>query len=333
MSKKNTRNRSRHDYFRNYTTKIKERNIIVEKGTPINTQTQAKIKKANNKANLLIQRLNILIETRQLPYVLLKIVCNSYPDAKTRIMLHNAQTTDSFEKRFKESVSEVDDHTEISHIVDILVALGCNDLTNSYLKSDLGMVMDPDLTIEPIIDILIDISMFNSYSFLKNMSTNEKRLFNKVKVEYIMNKLTISYYSLSTPNPAYLSFAFAARNQEGQFDINKYMKIWDDFITWAYPESVHIEKTINQQLKQHVDYGNLPKNIEKQFSDKADGCYLLLRKNKVRSKKLEEDIRRLFKKKKAIIIPMYEFERYERFFKNLDVSVFKIVKTTQIGTP
>ena len=328
MSKKNARNKIRKEYFKNYTTKIKVRNIIVEKGTKITPTTRSILKTANSDTNILIQKLNILVETRQIPYISLKIINNSCPDSRTRIMLHNVDTTASFLENFKNKLIENSDHVEMSHIVDILIALGCNDLKNSELRSDLGMVMDPNITVDSIVDILLDIAMFNSYSFLKNLSAYEKRLFNIHKVEYIRNNLRFSYYSLDTSAPFYLSFAFAARDQNGRFDVDKYISLWNNFISYAYPGSTHVEKTVIEQLRQHVDYGNLPKNTVKLFRTKPDGCYLLLRKNKVRSKDLEDDIKRLFKRKKSIIIPICEFNSHERFFKKLDVSVYKVIKKT-----
>ena len=118
MSKKNARNRIRKEYFKNYTTKIKVRNIIVEKGTKITPTTRSILKTVNGNTNYVIQKLNILIEARQIPYISFKTINNSCPDSRTRIMLHNFDTTTSFLENFKNKLLEGSDHVEISHIAE-----------------------------------------------------------------------------------------------------------------------------------------------------------------------------------------------------------------------
>ena len=91
------------------------------------------------------------------------------------------------------------------------------------------------------------------------------------------------------------------------------------------------EKIQKEQIKQHVDYKELPQNIHKKFENLPAGSYLILRTNKDRTEELHPMLFSLFGMKKYYkgkikIISVEEFEMYKPLMENLDVSVFKVVK-------
>ncbi|MBQ9700776.1 MAG: hypothetical protein IJV71_09180, partial [Lachnospiraceae bacterium] len=196
---------------------------------------------------------------------------------------------------------------------------------------DAEIVIDYKLLQYAIIDILLDIVMFNSYSFLKNMNIAEKKRFSGEKYDYFKNSNLPCFYDCSKDKLLYYSISFSARISEDNFDIDKYIGYWNEFIDIYYPNETHQEKSIKEQIKQHVDFKELPKNIHKRFETLPVGAYLLLRTNKDRTEDLHPMLFSIFGikkygKGKIKIVPVEEFETYKPLMENLDVSVLKVVK-------
>lgn len=98
----------------------------------------------------------------------------------------------------------------------------------------------------------------------------------------------------------------------------------------VYPNKKHIEKSIAEQLKQHVDYGQLPANLGDRLAKNTKGAYLVLKINTDRTKNLHPLLFSLFGKdeynrRKVLIKPISEIKKFEPLLKNLDISAFKVV--------
>lgn len=324
----NAKNIIRPEFLKNFTKKIKDRYILLEKGNQKFKDINNLLFNINQELNIIIQNLNIKIKERQLPYITLKSCYgNITSNKRVRVFLHNDDTDFFFERDIK---AQVETETEISHILDLLVASSFKMITISTLSCDAELVIDHKLLKSAIIDILLDIVMFNSYSFLKSMSVIDKKRLSEEKYSYFKDEKLHCFYDCPDDKMIYYSLAFSARHEEN-FNIDDYINLWDKFITKYYPNSMHKEKSIKEQLKQHVDYEELPKSTHKKFASLSPGAYLLLRTNQDRTEDLHPEIYSLFgikkyKKGKIKIVHIDEFEKYRILLENLDVSAFKIVK-------
>lgn len=325
----NYKNLKRKEFLKNFTTKIKRRYVILETGKQLSPDFQETINSINTKVNQIIQVLNLKIEDRQIPYITLIAQFSSELSERSRIVIRNQATSNEFEEIIKDQADELGE--SISHCVEFLIASGYKEIIISPIDYDAEIVVAQKFVECAIIDILLDIAMFNSYSFLKKESKKEKHDFSYKKYDFFKSLNLKCFYECKTRKALYYSFAFSARVNEDDFDVDKYIEIWNCFIKKHFGELQHIEKNISEQLKQHVDYEELPANLYKRFSNKLPGAYLVLRTNKDRSEDLHPFLFSLFgidkyEKGKIKIIPINEFEKYEPLLKNLDVSAFKIVK-------
>lgn len=327
----NYKNIIRPEYLKNFTRKVKTRFLLIEKGSDISKNIDETISHINSKVNCIIQSLNLIITDRQIPYITLLSYYGDIVDNKRiRAFLHNDDTNCFYEKNIK---SQIESSTDNSHILDILIASDYNMVTISELACDAQIVIDPNLLEEAIVDILLDIIMFNSYSFLKNMTIDEKKLFSLRKYEYYKNGEMNSFYECSNDNLLYYSLAFMARDSDGNFDLNSYIEYWNNILNKYYPNCKHKEKSISEQLEQHVDRFELPKNLCERINKCEDGAYLILRTNRDRTEDIHPQLCSLFnirkyKKGKILIRAISEFEKFIPLLEHLDVSAFKIVKIT-----
>lgn len=124
--------------------------------------------------------------------------------------------------------------------------------------------------------------MFNSYSFLNCLTVEERKKFNSYKVEYAKNQQLKSYIDVNYDgNFGYFSFALACRNDSTyEFDVEKYISIWDDFINKYYSNRSHIEPKIQEQILRRVDHNHISNDFEKEFDTYSPGVYFILRLNR-----------------------------------------------------
>lgn len=331
----NPKNIIRPEYLKNFTKKVKTRFVLLEKGNSKSEKINQIIGDINSEVNLLIQNLNLKIKDRQLPYINLMSYYGKLTDnGRVRVFLRNEDTSYFFEQDVKNQIES----TEVnSHILDFLIAGGYQKITISDLSCDAELVIDESLLIVAITDILLDIIMFNSYSFLKELDIDKKRSFSSKKYEFYKKEHLNSFYECSDDKIMYYSLAFSARNGIDDFDFDRYIAYWDKLINELYPSYKHKEKSIQEQLVQHVDKYELPKNLYKKFDTKADGAYLVLRTNRDRTEDIHPQLCSLFgiKQKKyrhgiIKIVPIEDFDTYVPLLEHLDVSAFKIVKATDI---
>lgn len=111
----------------------------------------------------------------------------------------------------------------------------------------------------------------------------------------------------------------------------KYISLWNEFIADYFPDKVHKEKSILEQLKQHVDYGQLSKELVQKIRSKEEGAYFVLRINRDRTSKLHERINIYFGKgdyhiSKEKIVDISEYYKIGDMLSNLDVSAYKGVR-------
>lgn len=325
----NAKNIIRPEFLKNFTTKVKDRYVLLEKGNSEFQNIERLVFSVNHKINMIIQELNLRIIDRQLPYINLKICYGKVSNKRIRAFLHNRDTNFLFEKEIQK---QIETEVEISHILDMLVATGFKKITISTLSCDAELIIDCKLLDQALTDILLDIVMFNSYSFLKDMNISDKKLFSEEKYNFFRDENLPCFYDCPRDCTVYYSLSFSARISEDDFCIEDYIEYWNRFINKYYPGKKHQERSIKEQIKQHVDYKELPKEIHRRFDKLPCGAYLLLRTNKDRTEDLHPMIYSLFgikkySKGKIKIVPIEDFETYKPLLENLDVSAFKVVKS------
>ena len=94
----NAKNKVRPEFLKNFTTKIKERVILINK-SPYYSNVTDHIFKINRDANKLIQELNLKIEDRQLPYINLRPRCSIDLDSRSRVFVRDFDTSNRIEKK------------------------------------------------------------------------------------------------------------------------------------------------------------------------------------------------------------------------------------------
>lgn len=326
----NYKNKPNQAFLKNFTRKVERRYLKINNANAFNGDLQKIINTINSTVNQIIQELNIKITDRQLPYITLTAQFNADLDEKSRFVIYSDDGDYNFEESIKLNTSQIG--VNISHIIEIMIADGYRNIIISELGCDAEFVVAKEFVESAIADVLLDIVMFNSYSFLKELSEQEKHDFSYKKYSYYKNQDLECFYNYDTSKDLYYSFAFSARCDENKFDVEKYISLWEVFIKNNFQESEHIEESISKQLKYHVDYEELPKNLVYRFKHYEKGAYLIIRINKDVTEKLHPYINSVFglqqyKKGKIKIIPIEEFEKYKELFVNLDVSAFKIVKS------
>lgn len=327
MSKK-SKNVIRPAFLKNFTRKVKQRYILLEKGNSQFRDIGNLITSANEKLNSIIQVLNIKITDRQLPYLTIIPCYGNINDKRVRVFIHNDDTDFFFERDVQ---SQIENKTDMSHILDFLIAASYKKVTISSLSCDAELVIDYSLLECALIDIMLDIVMFNSYSFLKRMDIASKKKFSEQKLSYYNDQDLPCFYDCDNMNVMYYSLSFSSRKSAESFDVDTYISNWNGFIATYYPNCVHNEKTIKEQLQQHKDIGELPKNLHTRFNDKSNGAYLVLRTTRDRTEDIHPALFSLFgirkyKRGKIKIVPISDFDKYKPLMEHLDVSAFKIVK-------
>ena len=155
----NSKNTIRPEFFKNFTKKVKERYILVEKGDKHLKNINDLVCSINQNLNCIIQTLNLKITDRQLPYITLKVCYGNLSNRRIRVFIHD--DTDFLYER--DVQAQIEEETEISHILDLLIASSLKKITISALSCDAEIVIDYKLLQEAIIDILLDIVMYKRY--------------------------------------------------------------------------------------------------------------------------------------------------------------------------
>ena len=294
----------------------------------------------SQKLNSVIQALNLKVE-RNIPYM--TINCIGCVDKLTRIFIR-----DSANFEMKEMMLQIDgnltnfaDLSFVSHLLDLYECGGERLMDESDNSMNGQIVFDYNFREMAIIDIFLDVAFFNSYSFLKQLSPNEKRAFSMKKYEYFKNRKLESFFEdVSNNKLNYYSFAFSCHSNDAkvistmenkyEIDIDKYIDIWKEFINEYYPNNYHIEKSVKDQLDLRIN-NHISPEFYKNFEGYKAGVYFLLRTERKNIPQIyEKEICTLFGITECTvgqltIIKMSDFYKYEHLFKNAGVSAFKVV--------
>ena len=95
---KNYKNIHRSEYFKNYTRKIKHREILVNNPKVLSGDIQETVKRINSQVNQIIQQLNLNIHDRQIPYITLEVKYCDKIGEKARMVLIERDTDEKFQK-------------------------------------------------------------------------------------------------------------------------------------------------------------------------------------------------------------------------------------------
>lgn len=326
----NRKNRKEPAYLRNFTTDILYRKIWLEDSyAKEHGNTIEGLRALTETLNKYIQDLNLDI-CRNIPYVSLEPITEV--DDSVRMFIRQQAQFD--EPGFLMQIG--DRYIGLTHFIDLFVSEGIFELDQPSINVfDAEIVFNSEYTRMIIIDIFLDVAMFNSYSFLRNEVTEEKQTFSKKKYEYFKShKLTTCFEEVGE-DLDYYSFAFSCHDQSGKnffsIDLEKYKNIWENFIQEYYPNSVHEEREIDQQLTMRVD-NHIPIDYQHEFNGKNPDIYFVLRPNR---KDLPTDINNqilsIFGGKEVSfsdlkIVTKTELGKYEELLKELYISAFKIVK-------
>lgn len=337
----NRKNKQGKAFLRNFTEDYINRIILADKDlinkpSLIDDATMRdKLSKITEDVNFYIQKLNMKVE-RNIPYISLRFSIEFSED--TRIYMRNKAGNFDIKLQIDESM---DTFLNISHMLDLYIVAGGKEMYVSDMKDINGMIAaDPNYKGIAIIDIFLDIAMFNSYSFLKRLSKPEKKKFSKLKADYYRKSGLDSFFiNEENVDLDYYSFAFACHTIDNNgneiFDFDKYISIWNDFLKQYYPNRIHEEYSIEQQIEMRVD-NHIPKNYYKKFNDLPAGIYFILRINKKDIPiKRKESVNNIFKTKNnkvgdLVIVNQTEaikyFDVYSELFTELYIAPFKIVK-------
>lgn len=310
----------------NFTRNIKYRSIIVDRASYAYFCPQ--FATIMNEVNKTIQELSLLVETRHIPFV----VCT--PTTNDSIAFGNSRIVLIPISSDVETYCTVKDRRDISHWVEFQLSAAYEQITFSNSSCDAKFVIDKSALIPATTDLFLDLAMFNSYSFLQNMSTDEKRAFSKQKFDYFKKKNLPCYYEYDNKDTLlYYSLAFSARKGPKKFDMNMYIALWDDFLQTYYPNQTHKELSLALQLKQHIDFGQLPfQKILDELALLPKGAYLFIRLNRhPRSQKKQRELEAIFPGntitfKNWKIIPLNEYTSIKKYAQTLYISVFKLIK-------
>lgn len=324
----NPKNKIKPEFLKNFTKNVLSREISIENGKVL-TNYQDWINRINTETNQLIQQLNLIILDRNIPYITFTAQFGDPIKKEARVAFINENSGREFEVKILEDYDQIGKTT--SHMVVLVLADGYKNVEDSAFKLDADLIVATEFFECALIDVLLDIAMFNSYSFLRNKEIQARHSFGKEKSLFAKEKLLPCFYINQCKKDQYYSFAFSARKSKDEVDLASYIRIWDSFIGENYPNEKHKEGSIREQLKQHVDYEELPEDSIVRKCRRLDGgTYLLLRTNRDRTEKIHERVFILFgiskyEKGKIKIVPISEFEKYKPLLENLDVSAFKLI--------
>lgn len=281
IKKDKIRNAPRKGFTRNFSKYTIDRYIIIDDDLMNDTEKDSFIKEVNESLWYAIQETNMLLEDRLLPFVVVRRV--DYVDNRLRIIVNDY---DSHRKLLNYEEAEKLDLSTVSHIINFkpLSPQRRIVISDHLIPGNAKMLIDENEQVSAAVDIFLDIAMFNSISFLKDLSIKDKQEFNIAKFSFYEKRKLKSYYGIDRKCPPhYYSFAFYAREDSTHIDFYKYVWIWKEFIS-QYSKSQSIENILPEDILKnyYVDVGNLDKcYLDRTFwESQSKGAKLLLRINR-----------------------------------------------------
>lgn len=341
MAQKNRKNQQGKAFLKNFTQDYINRMILADKefinreAIIDNKTMRDKLKDITEEVNYIVQNLNLKV-FRNIPYLSLcfTVELSEY----VRLLLRDVPNPYDLRLQVDDAMNIF---INISHLLDIYVVSGGQEMYVSDNENvDGKIVADYDYKEIAIMDIFLDIAMFNSYSFLKGMHMPLRKKFSKMKSKYYeVNELKSFFINEDDESLDYYSFAFACHTinekEEIEFDIDKYIEIWNDFIKQNYPNENHKEFSIEDQIEMRVD-NHIPNDYYTKFDTLAPGMYFIFRINrKDIPVKRKASVDNMFKKDNSkigdlCIVTQDEairyFDTFNELFTDLYIAPFKIVK-------
>ena len=285
-----------------------------------------------------IQDLNCIVAERNIPYIRIEQSIEHFNIDKTRVFLRT-EMTDSQSLIDLERAYE--NNPENTFLVELFlnhngyVEIGyADEFEITTTKVSNGILIDSDYLSCALVDIFVDSAIFNSYSFLRTLSNEEKRNFNKLKVDFLRSKykdfttLESSFYVFNNKNYKYLSMAFFARQSKEVIDLDLVIALWDELISQEFKNAVHIEPPVGNQLKALQDYDQYTDKIKNDCLKLSKGAYWLLRihrkpnANKVKQLTAHFGSAELGNER---IINFENFAAVEKLVKEQDITAFKLI--------
>lgn len=275
------RNEQRKGFTRNFSRYTIDRYIIIDNDLMNDTEKDIFIKEVNERLWFAIQETNMLLEDRLLPFVVVRRV--DVVDNKLRIIVNDF---DSQRNLLNYDETENLDLTTVSHIINFkpLSPQRRIVISDHFIPGNAKMLIDEHEQVSAAVDIFLDIAMFNSISFLKNLSIEAKQQFNEIKYSFFERRKLRSFYTVDKKCPPhYFSFAFYAREDSTHIDYYRYVWIWKEFISQFF-KNEHIENVLPEVALRdfYVDKGNIDKcYFDRRFWESQDkGAKLFLRTNR-----------------------------------------------------
>jgi hypothetical protein len=285
----------------------------------------------NEKLWLTIQEVN-LATNYNLPYINLRRVETAEGD-KLRVIISPYDIDND-----KSAPQYIDENT--SHIARLkqLSPQKIIQLGNMKGSGRAEILADETSQISAVVDIFLDIAMFNSISFLTILKDNKRREFNDIKFKYFIDHGydKDSYFYINPDNqPTYISFAFAHHLEYNKLDYCGYINCWEEFLDEYYNGNINHNIPAVGQLKKHVDYYNIDKQFKTNefWSNYQPGSYLFLRTNQCpNTTDRQKRMLRYFGQPSyhigiSKVVPLQPFHMMylENELKELNISAFKIV--------
>lgn len=322
------------------------RNMVKSQNVPrrniISVETKldsASLKKIVDDINDAIEQVNRLVADRNIPYVRIEESRDYFALDKARVLLRS-ETSDSrvltkIETEFKESEGNT-----------FLVELYVND--NGYIEigcaedADVGatelsnlVLCDREYLSCVLIDIFLDSALFNSYSFLSDLSSKEKRAINQIKVDFLKSvyddftSLNSPFYTFNNKRYKYLSMAFFARESEDKIDLSALIDLWERFVRERFDAPQHKEPPIDKQLLSLVDLEQYSNDILNSCHQLSKGAYWLLRIHRAPvNEHIEKWLEAVFGKAEIGSEKIIEFKEFDSVYdlvRDQNITAFKIV--------
>ncbi len=297
------------------------------------------VKRINKNLDLIIQDLLIRIPNRQIPFV--KVIA-SEKVSNNKLRLLFADKNEDIDETLPKYIN-IDN---LTHLIKFRITPGSRQIILSQEASKINaeMLIDEEYIVCAATDIFLDIAMFNSYSFLRDLDDDDKKAFSSLKYKFYKESGCNCYYHYKPfleKEPLYFSFAFAARKSKTEIDLNTYIYLWNDFLEKHFNGSTDVIEPILDQIKYHKSYKQITKDDQSGIGllNRFDslGAKLLLRINKKPNHiEKREQIANYFRIPKFHLgsIKIVDLEKYHdpvlsEYLRYGYVSAFKVVVTEE----
>ena len=220
------------------------------------------VSKINEALWLAIQETNMHARNRILPFVIVRRVVEVNDELRIIINdIDSPRTFDNYENNNRERISI----EQLSHLINFKTISPRRQIqvSDHLIPGNAKMIVSHSNQIAAAVDIYLDIAMFNSISFLKELDIEHKREFSELKYRFAKKHNLNSYYRCCEKSPpSYWSFAFSARNDTQNIDYYKYVSLWDMFLKTTYPQKTYNQVPIippHKQMEYHKDRDNFEK--------------------------------------------------------------------------